>query len=84
MQPRMSPRRPWLAKEWVLKDRKQEMYHCFAAAPGGMTIESMDELNNKVFEAPAGPFCDIEVYPLVDFAKQMDRFADLLERARPA
>jgi hypothetical protein len=71
-------------KGWVLRDRKQEAYHCFAASPGGMTIvtaDSIEELNNKVFEAPAGPYCDIEVYPLVDFAAQMDRFAEVLERA---
>ena len=74
-------------KEWVLLQEKRgrfQMSHCFAAEVGGFTVanvNSLEELNDLHFEAPAGPYCDIEIHPLVDFALQMDRLADLLERS---
>ena len=73
-------------KEWVLNQEKRgrfEMPHCFAASGGGFTIvnaDNLEQLNDVQFEAPAGPYCDLEIYPLVDFARQMDRLCEALEK----
>jgi hypothetical protein len=73
-------------KEWVLAQAGSggmDVGYCFAASVGGMAIVNADntsQLNDLFFQAPAGPFCDIEVHALVDFSEQMERVAVLLEK----
>ena len=73
-------------KEWVLAHAQSggmDVGYCFAASAGGMAIvnaDSTSHLNDLFFQAPAAPFCDIEVHALVDFGEQMDRIVALLEK----
>jgi hypothetical protein len=88
IKPRMVPPAVVLRahKDWVLaqaKSGKMDVGYCFAASAGGMAIvnaASTADLNDLFFQAPAGPFCDIEIHALVDFSEQMDRIATLLEK----
>jgi muconolactone delta-isomerase len=74
-------------KEWVQQEVKQgtiEVPYTFAGSTHGMCIvnaETPEDLNDLMMAAPAGPFADVEVRPLADFAKQMDRVAAAMKRA---
>ena len=62
-----------------------EVPYVFAGSSDGMCIVNADtpeDLNDLMMAAPGGAFCDVQIRPLADFAKQMDRAAAALERAK--
>jgi hypothetical protein len=63
-----------------------ESVYIFAGrgVPDGMMIVNADtpeQLNKVVLSAPGFSVCDLEVYPLADFAKAADDFIDMLHRS---
>ena len=75
-------------KEWVLDHVKRgvtEVPYTFEGSSNGMCIvnlESPEQLNALRTEAPMGPYCDLEVRKLTDFAGEMDRFAAALKSGK--
>jgi muconolactone delta-isomerase len=75
-------------KDWVLQQVKNgvmEAAYTFAGSGNGMciiTAESPEQLNDITTSAPGFPICDLDVRPLADFAKQMDRMGALLKNMR--
>ena len=62
-----------------------EAVYTFAGSSNGMCIVNADgpeQLNDFMMSAPAGPYCDVEIRPLADFAKQMDLVATALRHAK--
>jgi len=74
-------------KEWVQQEVKKgaiEVPYTFAGSNDGMCIinaQSPEDLSDIMMAAPAGPFADVQVKPLADFAKRMDRAVAALKRA---
>ena len=74
-------------KEWVQQEVKKgtmEVPYTFAGSDEGMCIvnaQSPEELDDILIAAPGRPFVNIEVKPLSDFAKSMDRAAAAMKRA---
>jgi hypothetical protein len=71
-------------KEWVLqrvKSGAMEASYTFEGSSNGMCILNLknpEELNALAAAAPMGPYCDVEVHRLTDFAEEMDRLAAAL------
>jgi muconolactone delta-isomerase len=64
-----------------------ESVYTFAGSGNGCCIisaETSEDLNDLLAGTPAFALCDIDVYPLADFYKQMDRVASLMLRKPPA
>jgi muconolactone delta-isomerase len=74
-------------KEWVQQQEKKgtiEASYTFAGSNEGMCIMNADtpeDLDDIMIAAPARPYANIEVKPLSDFAKSMDRVAAAMKRA---
>ena len=66
---------------------KAEAVYTFAGSNNGMSIvnvDSFEELNDLMIQTPAIAICDIDVYPLADFQKQMDRIIKICETQQNA
>jgi len=44
-----------------------------------LNLKNPEELNALAAAAPMGPYCDVEVHRLTDFAGEMDRLAAALK-----
>jgi muconolactone delta-isomerase len=61
---------------------KAEAVYTCAGSNNGMSIvnvDSFEELNDLMIQTPAIAICDIDVYPLADFHRQMDRMIQICE-----
>jgi hypothetical protein len=46
-----------------------------------VNADTPEQLNKVILSAPGFSVCDLEVYPLTDFAKAADEFIDMLHRS---
>jgi muconolactone delta-isomerase len=66
---------------------KAEAVHTFAGSSNGMgifNVDSFEELNDLMTQTPAIAICDIDIYPLADFQRQMDRMIQICEMQQKA
>jgi muconolactone delta-isomerase len=64
------------------EEGKAEAVYTFAGSNNGISIvnvDSFEELNDLMIQTPAIAICDIDVYPLADFQRQMDRMIQICE-----
>ncbi len=73
------------AKKYTGNGKLEQLWGLAGIAGGGgiVNVGSPDELDTIMTEFPLGPFTDIEVHPLTDFAGSMERLKQVMQAAAP-
>ena len=69
----------------ALESGKADVGYTFAGTSNGMAIinaDDFEELGDFMLQTPMAALTDIDIYPLADFQKQMDRVIKVLEAQR--